>query len=57
MAEVSVISVDDGCGEALTVPPRSQARTHKIHAQEELDFSSAGKIIIPGQGVKEPTEV
>lgn len=55
MAQVSVISVDNGCGNPLTVPPHTHTNT--IHAQEELNFSSAGKILIPGQGVKELTEV
>lgn len=57
MAQVSVISMDNGCGNPLTVPPCAHTHTHTMHAQEELNFSSAGKILIPGQGVKELAEV
>lgn len=53
MAPVGVITMDNGCGSPLTSTTTGTADT-------KPDFSNQwkpGRIIIPGQGVKQPTEV
>lgn len=62
MARVSVIIVDNGCGSPQTSAITGSADTHTftIHADTKPDFSNQwkpGRIIIPGRGVKQPTEV
>lgn len=64
MARVSVITVDNGCGSPLTSATTgnvdTQTHTHTMHVHAKLNFSNEwkpGRIIIPGQGVKQPAEV
>lgn len=66
MARLIVITVDNGCGSPLTSATTGSAHTYThthtktMHIPAEPDFINQwkpGRIIFPGRGVKQPTEV